>query len=325
MTFRDAYLEGRRLLSDAWEAAPAPESHRTPGLDALVLLAFASGRSKEQVLASYPDPLSIHAEEAYREALRRRLDGEPVSYIRGTKEFYGLDLLVDRRVLVPRPETEILVDATLREIRRRGPVSPGTPLRYLDLCTGSGAVAVAVATETPSEEVDIAAGDLSPAALEVAAQNARRHCPGRVRLVQSDLFAGFEGSFDVITANPPYLTEEEYRVMDESGWPEPRQALVAGPDGLAVIRRLIAGAVDHLTKNGYFITECAVEQATEVATSMRSLGFGEVEYHLDLAGRRRAVAGRWVGAEGSTTEGRTATGLNGAQHRRTRQEDYPIR
>jgi release factor glutamine methyltransferase len=226
------------------------------------------------------------AARQFGEMVRRRLRREPVAYILGRKGFRRLELAVDSRVLVPRPETELLVELAL-ELR---------PERVLDVGTGSGAIALAVADELPA--VEVVATDTSPAALEVARANAQRlGLAERVRFVEGT-FPDEGDGFDLILANLPYVPERDWPVLQpEVTRHEPREALLAGPDGLDAYRALIPACSGHLRRyaeqmTGALAVEVGEGQAPAVAELMRGVGFGEIEVRRDLAGIERVVVGR---------------------------------
>lgn len=320
----------RRDLSDA----PAG-SAETPYLDALVLLGLASGEPTERLLASLPDPVAPDVRARFHSLLDRRAAGVPVSYLRGSKEFYGRDFLVSPSVLVPRPETELLVELTLAladhrdmdgpqrphgEARHGGraprgsahqapssdaaqppdaaPLPGARPLHVHDACTGSGCVAVTLAAERPGLLVSVS--DVDEAALAVARENATRIAPGRISFWRSNLLSALGPECDrlglpapaIITANPPYLTDEEYERLRRAGWPEPERALRAGPDGLALVRTLARQAVTVLAPGSYLVMEVGAEQGDSSARILRDAGFGEARVHKDYAGRDRVVVGR---------------------------------
>ncbi|AEJ62233.1 protein-(glutamine-N5) methyltransferase, release factor-specific [Spirochaeta thermophila DSM 6578] len=277
-TYRELLTEATRTLARA--GIP------TPFLDALLILSHASGLPKEALLASYPEPVPPETRRTFESLLARRLAGEPVSYIRGLKEFYGLTFHVDRRVLVPRPDTEVLVDAALTLIRRDPAIT-----HIHDACTGTGCILIAILTHTP-RPLTASASDVSEEALDVFRENASRLLGTVPPHHRSDLLSSVPGRFHLITANPPYLTEEEVAVMKASGWPEPALALASGPDGLSHIRRLIPQALDHLVPGGYLICEHHDAQADAVAELYREAGYTHVRHLPDLAGRRRATLAR---------------------------------
>jgi release factor glutamine methyltransferase len=260
----------------------------TPLLDAQLLLAHELGSSRERLFANSEEPLDCEHDASFRELIDRRVAGEPVSYLRNSKEFHGLDFYVDRRVLVPRPDTEILVEEALRAVGRFS--ADEATITLHDSCSGSGCVAVAVAVEAPKLEVSFS--DISDEALEVARGNWRRHLRSEPRATQSDLLKSLESRFHIITANPPYLTDEETTRMKETGWPEPAGALCGGPNGLSLIRRLVEQAVDYLWINGYLLLEAADHQADDVKTIMKAAGFADIYQVRDLGDRRRVTIGR---------------------------------
>jgi release factor glutamine methyltransferase len=256
-----------------------------PRLDAELLLAEAAGWERAALVADPGQEVLPAAARSFGEMVRRRLRREPVAYILGRKGFRNLELAVDRRVLVPRPETELLVEVAL-EVE---------PKRALDVGTGSGAIALAVADELP--ECEVTAADTSPAALEVARANAERlGLSGRVRFLEGTLPEG--ESFDLVLANLPYVAERDWPSLqpEVTQW-EPREALLAGPDGLDAYRSFIqARGRASVTYGGLNSTTLAVEvgdgQAPAVAELMREAGFGETETRRDLAGIERVVVGR---------------------------------
>jgi release factor glutamine methyltransferase len=256
-----------------------------PRLDAELLLGEATGRERAALAADGGAEVPAPAARRFGEMVRRRLRREPVAYILGRKGFRNLDLAVDRRVLIPRPETELLVDLAL-ELR---------PASVLDVGTGSGAIALAVADELAGCEVT--ATDTSPGALEVARANAERlGLAERVRFFEGTLPPG--ESFDLILANLPYVAEPDWASLqpEVTRW-EPREALLAGPDGLDAYRAFIPECAGHLHRyaeqmTGALAAEVGVGQASAVAELMRGAGFGEIEVRRDLAGIERVVLGR---------------------------------
>jgi len=258
----------------------------TPFLDAAVLLAFAMGVSKEKVLASLPDPVDEESELRFQTHLNTRAAGMPVSYIRRTKEFFGLDFYVDERVLVPRPDTETLVEKVL-ELRRADPQMRDVH----DACTGSGCVAIALKHAAP--ELRVSASDISAAAAEVFGMNADRLLGGRsLPFRLSDLLQDLTEEFDVITANPPYLRDDEVDGMVKIGWPEPPLSLRGGADGTQVTARLIRSAPSRLRPGGWLVLEAAPDQFLKLFAIMDQAGFRHIEVDRDLAGRQRVISGR---------------------------------
>jgi release factor glutamine methyltransferase len=272
---------------DALAAAGVDE----PRLDAELLLGEATGRSRAALVAAPGAEVPPAAGRRFGEMVRRRLRREPVAYILGRKGFRRLELAVDPRVLVPRPETELLVELAL-ELR---------PTRVLDVGTGSGAIALAVADELP--DAAVTATDTSPAALEVARGNAGRlGFSERVRFLEGTL-PDAAGGWDLILANLPYVPERDWpSLQPEVTKHEPREALLAGPDGLDAYRAFIPECALLLSRyanqtKGALAVELGEGQASAVAELMREAGFGGIEARCDLAGIERVVLGEWVGEQ----------------------------
>ncbi|MBN1243886.1 MAG: peptide chain release factor N(5)-glutamine methyltransferase [Spirochaetales bacterium] len=277
----------RAALSDG--AAALASVSETPFLDASLLLARALGASRERVLAMGPEELDETGGSAFRGLIARRAAGEPVAYILGLKEFRGLEFGVDERVLCPRPDTELLVEAALRTARSFA-ASDRAPLRIHDAFTGSGAVAVALAAEL-GDSAAVSMSDLSPDALELARENARRLLGHELPAALSDCMEGVDGPFELVTANPPYVTSMFCDGIYASGGKEPRLALDGGPDGLGLYRRLAPRAREVLAPGGVLAVEIGDEQGSAVSALFRAAGFGEVDVLRDLGGRDRVVLG----------------------------------
>jgi release factor glutamine methyltransferase len=260
----------------------------TPRLDAECLLASALGVDRMRLYLDFDKPASPDERDAFREWVRRRADERvPVAQLVGGKEFWSLPLLVTADVLSPRPDTETLVAAALERLPERD-----TDARILEIGTGSGAVALALARERPRAR--ITATDISPAALKVAERNARElGLEGRIEFAEGNLFGPVVGRrFELVVSNPPYLAESERSQLAPELAHEPEVALFAGPDGLAVLRELVAGATAFLAPGGGFAVELAPDQAPTVAHWLREAGLGDVITHRDLAARPRVVSAR---------------------------------
>ena len=279
--------EVREALGAAVDALRAA-GVEDPRLDAELLLAEATGCERAALIADGGGEVPPPAARRFGEMVRRRLRREPVAYILGRKGFRRIELAVDRRVLVPRPETELLVEVALE-------VRPG---RVLDVGTGSGAIALAVADELPGCEVT--ATDTSPAALEVARTNAGRlGLADRVRFLDGTLPEG--ESSDLVLTNLPYVAERDWSALqpEVTKW-EPREALLAGPDGLDAYRSFLPECGRAFPSHGgkssaAIAVEIGEGQAPAVAELMADAGFGEIETRRDLAGIERVVVGRWAG------------------------------
>ena len=257
----------------------------TGRLDAEWLLAAALGVDRLQLYLKYDRPLNSEEREAFKPLLRRRSGREPLQYIIGRTGFRELELKTDPRVLIPRPETEVLVQEVLDW------ASAGAESVW-DMGTGAGAVALSLAAEGTWTRV--VATDVSPEALSVAADNAERYdLGGHVEFREGSLFEPLEEGerFDVIVSNPPYIAEGEKGELQPEvrDW-EPPEALFAGADGLDVIRQLVAGAPKHLLSGGLLALECGLGQAEGIAADVQATGaFGAVRIRADLTGRPRFV------------------------------------
>lgn len=266
-------------------------------LDVELLLGWAIGAERTAILAHPEAPVGADAEAKYEEGLTRREKGEPVAYIRGFKEFYGLAFEADRRVLIPRPETELLVQRAEREVAWRltsAPRPAGTPnLRVVDVGTGSGAVAIALAVllrrRRMLPEVSILAADCSPDALDLARENAVAHAVAdAILFLEADLLPSGELPFDVVLANLPYVPSAEVDRLPVAASFEPRVALDGGPDGLSVIRRLLGALPDALAPQGTALLEIGFDQGPAIEAEVAALP-GAWTYHIepDLSGRPR--------------------------------------
>lgn len=260
----------------------------SPRLDAELLVAHALGCDRVALYLDLDRPLDGGELSAIRALVKRRREHEPVAYILGEREFVGRAFEVGPAVLIPRPDTETLVERALQLLRVDGSA------RVLDLCTGSGCIAVTLAVQRPSCEVD--ATDISKAALEVASRNAARHgVSSLVRLLQGDLWEALPGSdeYDLIVANPPYVTESEWATLQpDVRVHEPRQALVGGSDGLRCYRALVEGLHLRLRPGGRVLLEVGQGQAGAVAALLAAAGLVEPATHVDLGGIARVVEAR---------------------------------
>lgn len=251
-----------------------------PRAEARRLLAAALGTAIEALVARPQQPVDAAAAARFEALLARRTAGEPIAYLLGEKEFYGRSFTVSPAVLVPRPETELLVELALA--RLRGLPAP----RVLDLGTGSGCIAVTLALECPAAIV--AAVERSAAALQVARDNARR-LGARVEFLLGDWFAPVAGRFDVIVANPPYVAAGDPHLRALAS--EPAAALIAGADGLDDLRRVVAAAPRHLNPGGWLAVEHGHDQGAAVRELFVAAGFSSVRTHVDLAGIERVCSG----------------------------------
>jgi release factor glutamine methyltransferase len=251
----------------------------------------ASGRDGAELWDALGDPVPERARRRLAEMTARRRGGEPLQYVTGSWGFRRLDLMVDRRVLIPRPETEVVVEVALAELRRLARPRPVV----VDLGTGSGAIALALADEGP--EADIWATDVSAPALEVATANLAglggRAAP-RVRLARGSWFCALPGELagrvDLVVSNPPYVAEADEVEPEVAGW-EPADALWSGPGGLEATDAILAEAPRWLARPGAVVLEVAAARAGETAARAEAAGLA-VSLHPDLAGRDRVLVGR---------------------------------
>lgn len=257
----------------------------TARIDAEVMLAEACGQTRSWLITRSAPP-SDEQMAHFREMLSRRARREPVAHIVGHREFYSLDFEVNRHVLIPRPETETLVDEALKFLANRPSGS------VLDIGAGSGTVAIAIAAHAPLASVT--ATDISPEALELARRNANRlGCDGRIDFIAADLFPLSAQRFDLIVSNPPYIPEGAIDALDPEVWfYEPRHALDGGEDGLAFYRRIAADSRARLAEGGAVMVETGAGQAREVENIFRGAGFGKIDTASDLAGIERVVCAR---------------------------------
>ena len=270
-----ATIEG--LLRDS--GLPRPEAE--------VLLRSALDCERIRLVTGALEPVDPSKSRLARAWFARRRSGEPVAYITGLREFYGIALRVSPDVLIPRPETELLVDLALERL------PAGSSARVLELGTGSGAIAVALATRRP--ELGIVATDVSEATLALATSNA---CGQGVEIefIQSDWFEAIgPGRFDLIVSNPPYVAAGDPHLAQGDLPYEPRLALVGGDDGLACIRAIAAGAREHLRPGGALLLEHGYDQAERCVAILADLGYRDVGDFSDLAGLPRVCTGVWRG------------------------------
>lgn len=279
-------------ISDAiTQAADLLSAHRVPDArrDAEALLCHVLGRDRAWLAAHSSDRMDDDAGQMYSRVLDRRATREPLQYILGTQGFWGREFMVTPEVLIPRPETELIVEAALRLLK------DATAPQVIDLCTGSGCIAVSLADELPASR--ILAVDRSPEALAVARTNARLHgTADRVRFFEGDLFAplagiGMHAGVDVVTANPPYIPADDRAALQpEVRDFEPEMALIAGPRGTEVAERIISGAHEYLIPGGSLVMEMGIGQAAALVTFIDRTGaYGAPEVLKDLAGIDRVI------------------------------------
>ena len=253
--------------------------------EAEILLAHTLARPRSWLYAHGDDSLPEEVVRRYAVLLGRRIAGEPVAYLVGRREFWSLDLEVGPATLVPRPETELLVELALARL------APGSDARVLDLGTGSGAIALAIASERPTAHVT--AVDASAPALVVAQRNAARLGLERVRFLRSDWFSAVrDEAFELVLANPPYLADDDPHLREGSLPFEPASALASGPDGLDALRVICAHAPAHLQAGGWLLFEHGLAQGEAARSLLAAAGFRDIETWRDLEGRERVSGGK---------------------------------
>lgn len=273
--------EARGVIAPGVRIAQLLRTAPFDALDTRLLVAHALRLSRTQLITRSDQALDTEEVRRVTDAFARRQTGEPVAYIIGSREFYGLSLRVTPAVLIPRADTELLVDLALAR------AAPGA--RILDLGTGSGAIAIAIGRNRP--DLGMVATDISPTALEIARENAALHRV-RVSFLQSDWFAGLEGTlFDLIVSNPPYIIAGDIHLTQGDLPFEPLDALTDHADGLNALRQLAAGAAAHLRPGGRLILEHGHDQAPAVRRLLDHAGFDAVQSWTDLAGIERVSGG----------------------------------
>jgi len=306
MIIREAIAQGSADLKFA--------GIKTPGLDASLLLAYILKTTRTVLIAAGTDSLSEKASAEYCNLIERRCNGECVAYIIGKKEFRGLEFEVNPSVLVPRPDTEILVETAFYQLTinneqlaiKRGKFKAGNGnkdrVRVLELCTGSGAVAIALKNEMP--ELEVYATDISAEALEIAKKNAERLLPGNdIRFYHGDLYNALPNSLLIahcsepkvrlLIANPPYIPTHEIDTLSPEVQTEPRIALDGGIDGLDIIRRIISGAPEYLMKGGMLLMEADPHQMNDITILLEKRGFKDIQLYKDLSDSERVIGGTY--------------------------------
>lgn len=265
-----------RLLANA--------AHTIDRRDAEILLGWCWRKNRSQLLASSGDPVPVEVATRFEELRRQRAAGVPMAYLLGRREFWSLEFTVSPAVLVPRPETELLVERLLQLV-----TAPAA--RVADLGTGSGAVAIALAHERP--DWSITGTDVSPEALAVARDNGARLAGGRVEWVLGDWYAALDGHrFDALASNPPYIAGDDPVLEADGLRHEPRNALTPGGDGTGAIATLINGAPRHLKPGGWLALEHGSAQGETLRSLLVARGFTHVTSHRDLAGHERVTEGK---------------------------------
>lgn len=277
LTIAEALHTATTLLSRASES---------PRLDAELLLEYVTGLSRANFRAAPERELPTAAGWSFQQLVKRRAKGEPVAYIREQQEFWSLTLEVSPAVLIPRPETELVVERALTHIDK------SAAAQVTDLGTGSGAIALAIASERPAAQ--IAAVDASRDALAIASRNIARLQLNTVKLHQGSWFTPLAGMrFDLIASNPPYIARDDAHLSQDVRRHEPLMALIPGDTGMEALEHIIRKAGEHLNPGGWLVLEHGWQQADAVTKLLVRHGFHHVRSHADLAGHLRVSEGQW--------------------------------
>jgi len=267
---------------------------KTPGLDASLLLAHILNTDRTKLIAKGTDRISEKKCAEFCELIERRANGECTAYIIGKKEFRGLEFEVNMSVLVPRPETETLVETAIDIIQKN--TQDNSVINILDLCTGSGAVAISLKNER--QACDITATDISPNALNTAIRNAQKLLGGNlIKFFPGDLYDALPcpppAIYSLIVSNPPYIPSEEIQTLSAEVQNEPRVALDGGISGLEIIKRIIDKAPEHLQKDGYLLLEADPRQMEQITILLEKKGFIDIQLYGDLSGSQRVIGGKF--------------------------------
>lgn len=284
-------MEIRKALANAAEKI-FPKWSDTPFLDASVLLQKAIGISKEKLIASYSMEVSSEALASFENMVAKRISGWPVSYIINEKEFFGLPFYVDERVLVPRSDTEILVEKVIETAKKLSIYRDKEKIKILDLCTGSGCIAISLDHEI-GNIANLYASDISSGAFEVFSRNSISILSKELPFIKSNLLESIKDKFDIIVSNPPYLTVLEVDEMKEKNWPEPVIALKGGLDGLDLIKQIVQNSWHNLTTEGLLAIEADPNQMEAIEKLLTENSYKGIEITKDLANQNRVISG-WL-------------------------------
>lgn len=279
-TTRSALLQAQAQLNNSPELAEIDARYESQ-----LLLQHILHVNRAWLIAHENDELQPADQAKFTELLERRCHGEPIAYILGKREFYGLDLTVTPATLIPRPDTEILVEAALNKM------PADKIIQLLDLGTGTGAIALAIASQRPQAE--ITAADTSQAALDIAISNGQQHHIANVSFILSDWFSALnQDKFDIIVSNPPYIEQNDAHLSQGDLRFEPMSALASGSDGLDDIRKIVADSLLHLKPQGWLMLEHGYNQAAAVADLLAQQGFVDIATIQDFGSNDRVTIGK---------------------------------
>jgi release factor glutamine methyltransferase len=286
MTICEALVQGSAVLKTA--------GIDTPSLDASVLLACILKITRSSLTAKGNEILQKEDMDKFQSLIDRRKKGECAAYITGKKEFFGLTFKVNSNVLVPRPDTEILVETALEHLKTMNIDKKTNKTKILDLCTGCGAAAVSIKHEMP--EIEVWASDISAQALETAKENAARLTGGSVNFFLSDLYNALpviDSSFSLIVSNPPYIPTDKIQTLSAEVRNEPFIALDGGKSGLEIIGRIIEKSPDFIHSGGFLLLEADPGQMEKISSLLENRGYKEIKLYKDLSGQDRVIRGKY--------------------------------
>jgi len=286
MTICEALVQGSAVLKTA--------GIDTPSLDASVLLACILNITRSSLTAKGNEILQKEDMDKFQSLIERRKKGECAAYITGNKEFFGLTFKVNSNVLVPRPDTEILVETALEHLKTMNIEKKTDKTKILDLCTGCGAAAVSIKHEMP--ETEVWASDISAQALETAKENAAKLTGGSVNFFLSDLYTALpviNSSFSLIVSNPPYIPTDKIQTLSAEVRNEPFIALDGGKSGLEIIGRIIEKSPDFIHRGGFLLLEADPGQMEKISSLLENRGYKEIKLYKDLSGQDRVIRGKY--------------------------------
>jgi len=282
MKIKEALMQASYEISKKWAD--------TPLLDAQVMLQKAASMTKEKLIASYNCAINEAILENFNMMVEKRVSGFPVAYITGEKEFFGRSFFVNENTLIPRRDTEILVEAALESSEKIIKEKGLMPVKILDLCTGSGCIAITLKSEL-GEKADVEASDISAEAERVFYKNCENILGKKLYFYKSDLFNSIINSYHIIVSNPPYLKNSEVNEMISNNWPEPEISLRGGNDGLDFVRKIIEASAKYLEKGGLLCMEADPSQMETIQELFRKNDFNSILIKKDMAQRERVISG----------------------------------
>ncbi|MCL2706517.1 MAG: peptide chain release factor N(5)-glutamine methyltransferase [Spirochaetaceae bacterium] len=286
MKIKEALMQASYRISKKWAD--------TPLLDAQVMLQKTTGMSKEMLIASYNCDIHENILDNFNLMVEKRVSGYPVAYITGVKEFFGRSFYVNEHTLIPRRDTETLIETVLEKSEKTIKEANSLPIKILDLCTGSGCIAITLKTEL-GNKADVEASDISEEAENIFNKNCENILGKKLLFYKSDLFNSITNKYHIIVSNPPYLKNIYVDEMVSNNWPEPEISLRGGNDGLDFIREIIETSVKHLEKGGLLCMEADPDQMDIIQELLKKNNFEYIAIKKDMAQRERVIGGYYPG------------------------------